>query len=117
MSWHWSNWEHQDVRRFLNRLEAYDEANCSRAWSGLDAPRPALLRQNFDALSRMRNQCKQCVLKSTESHQVQNPIQGFGRRVATNDPVRHMRFAVLRALMLESELVLEVMHHFIYQDG
>jgi hypothetical protein len=26
-------------------------------------------------------------------------------------------FAVLRALMLESELVLEVMHHFVHQDG
>jgi hypothetical protein len=26
-------------------------------------------------------------------------------------------FAVLRALMLESELVLEVMHHFMHQDG
>ena len=26
-------------------------------------------------------------------------------------------FAVLRALMLESELVLEVMYHFVHQDG
>lgn len=75
--------------------------------------------ENFDALSRMRNQCKQCVLTSTEK-----PSSSKIRFKAVAEEVQPTilcriceLFAVLRALMLESELVLEVMHHFVHQDG
>jgi len=87
-------------------------------WVGC-APTTPLLWENFDVLSRMHKSVK--AMRFAEYRKAIKFKIRFKAVAEEVQPTILCRicelFAVLRALMLESELVLEVMHHFVHQDG
>jgi hypothetical protein len=81
-------------------------------------PTRPLLCENFDVLSRMPS------VKAMRFAEHGKPIKFKIRFKAVPEEVKPTilcriceLFTVRRALMLESEPVLEVMHHFVHQDG